>query len=221
MTHPLAAPHVTTYRTPTTAPVMVVVITRGVGPLEPVTAAQAQATAHGAGFALVSRFPAVEAKNRAAVVASDQGTALLLVEDDVLADDATWRRMLTGARRDDLPVRYAEARCRNGAPNTRLHADGTPLYSGTPFTLLPLPVLRRLPAPVFVAADYGIADGALFWRGPNRQGHHSDVHLWHTLRQLDPRPAVECVGRVACLAHRLNRETHDLQTPESVEVIGW
>ncbi len=173
---------------------------------------------YGAGFALIERYPAVEAKNRAAGLAMELGASLLLVEDDVLADAGTWNRALAPSTQQ-LPVRFATAKCRNGDDNTRWHADGTPMYSGTPFILIPHPVMLRLALPLFVANEYCIADGELALRGPSAKGHHSDVHLWATLRALDPRPKVELVGHVTCLKHRLNRDTHDLMTPETVEAI--
>lgn len=200
------------------ARILIAMISRGVGPLEPLADAMREARNANAGFALVAGYPACEAKNRAAELAEGMGASLLLIEDDVLADAATWNKALAPTT-GQLPVRFATAKCRNGAENTRWHEDGTPLYSGTPFILIPHPVLLALPKPVFEANEYGIAEGELFLRGPSANGHHSDVHLWAQLRKLDPRPRVEQVGRVACLKHRLNRDTHDLQTPETVEVL--
>lgn len=220
MTHPLAVPPLTAVYHLPTAPMRVLVVTlsRGLCPPQTVADAQARAIEHGAGYAQVAGYPAVEGKNRAASLAEEIGASLLLVEDDVLASPETWARALAPVN-GPLPVRFATATCRNGEPNTRWHADGTPLYSGTPFVLLPHPVLAALPKPVFVANEYGIADGELFLRGPSAKGHHSDVHLWHELRRLEPRPAVELVGHVACLVHRLNRTTHDLQAVEEVGVL--
>lgn len=221
MTHPLARLPVTALLRLPTAPnrVLVASISRGLAPRLPAGDAQARAAEHGAGFAMIDGYPAVEAKNRVASLAEEIGASLLLVEDDVLADPETWAKALAPVN-GPLPVRFATAACRDGSMNTRWHDDGAPLYSGTPFVLLPHPVLAALPKPVFVANEYGIADGALFLRGPSAKGHGSDVHLWHTLRQLKPRPTVELVGHVVCLKHRLNRDSHDLVTPEVVEVVG-
>lgn len=223
MKHPYGAmPNTVLLRAPDYGPgirALIVMISRGVGPLVPLAEALTVAHHRGAGFALVSGYPAVEAKNIAAELADGIGAALLLIEDDVLADADTWARALQPLTAP-LPVRFATARCRDGSMNTRWHADGTPLYSGTPFIFVPHPVLARLPKPAFVANEYGIADGELFLRGPSAKGHHSDVHLWHELRRLDPRPVIEQVGHVSCLVHRLNRDTHDLQTPEVVEVLA-
>lgn len=198
--------------------VLIVVISRGVGPLSPFAGATMAALEHRAGLALVAGYPAVTAKNIAAELAEGLGTALLLVEDDVLAARDIWARTLAPTA-GTVPVRFATAVCRDGSPNTRWHADGAPLYSGTPFLLVPHPVLLALPKPVFVAADYGLVDGELVYRGPNDKGHHSDVHFWAQWRRLEPRPAVQQVGHVACLKHRLNRDTHDLATPEHVDVL--
>lgn len=220
MTHPLATLPVTALLRVPEAParILVAMISRGVAPLTPTAEAQRVAQDYGAGFALVAGYSAVEAKNRAADLALTIGASLLLIEDDTLADGETWARALAPST-TGLPVRLATARCRDGSPNTKIHADGSVWYSGTAFVLIPHPVLLRLPSPIFVANEYGIADGELFLRGPSAKGHHSDVHLWHSLRQLDPRPEVEIVGQVACLVHRLNRDTHDLQMAEVVEVV--
>ena len=101
--------------------VLIVVISRGVGPLQPIAEAVTVAHLYGAGVALASGYPAVAAKNIAAELAEGVGAALLLIEDDVLADRDTWdhaMRPITG----EVPVRFATAACRNGQPNTRWHA---------------------------------------------------------------------------------------------------
>ena len=219
MTHPFVSPFADILRSPGTVGTLVVMITRGRGDLAPVADAMRQSAAEEAGFALVARYPAVEAKNRAVALVDRcnsepyASVGLLLIEDDILASETVWRRALAHPH----SVRLATTRNRTGSSNTRWKDDGSVLCSGTPFVYVPPAVLGCLPRPIFQAVNYHlVSDGSIAPREENAFGRGSDIHFWYLLHQLDPLPRIEVVGEVTHLLPESGDDRHSLDNPCSV-----
>lgn len=195
-------------------PTVVVQISRGMAPAESIAAAVEQAYRRGAQYTLVSGKPAAEAKTAAIEVALAASADLVLVEDDVLADDGIWEAAIAGS----AAVGYCEATCRDGRSNTYRRPTGRFVASGTVLVRLSLSVLIRLrdeanalPLEGWEFARHGddlvpvVRDA--FGRG-------SDMWLWYNVAQKLGYDPVR-LGKVTSIMHPYNDGVrHDLNAPQ-------
>lgn len=174
------------------------------------------------GFTLVTGKPAHEAKNDLAKKAHEAKMDLLLVEDDIIAFDSLWRKVVKSE--DDVP-QLATTRMKNGEVNLWTYCDGEidrVVYSGTVFLHVPWKVLDAIGDPWFTPRNlWFTSDGAGVWedKGPNECGMHSDTWIYYRMWQLDIRPRV--IGSVVHCLHEWNKDKCDLVTPSQIKELGF
>ena len=190
-------------------------ITRGMAPAVSVASVVSQVCKRRIPFQIISGRPAVDAKTQAAEIAMEAGRDLLLVEDDIIADDAVWEAVL---EHDGVAV--ASALLRDGTLNTVFYG-GRVLYSGTVFLRVPLPALQALGPPWFVSRQLVFAaEGEGHWRdeGPGEHGWYSDCFFYH--RCWEANIPVTVVGHVTHMIHPLNATPHVLSEPDVINPLG-
>lgn len=184
---------------------------RGVAPVQPIVEAMCAAQRYGWAYEIVCGLPLVEAKNHAALMALQTQRHLVLIEDDILADETLWDAC---ALLGENEVGYARARMRDGQDNVYEDEHGRFQYTGNCLCVIPFPVLARIDRPIFEARKWLSKEDRL--AGPQLNGIGSDTTFWYKIRHLDPVPAIVDLGRVTHLRHPLN-ERRDNLTPTEIK----
>jgi hypothetical protein len=163
---------------------LVAQISRGLSPVESILSASAAARARGLDYQPIIGMKLLDAKNRAVELALASQAGLILVEDDVVADDAIWD---AACELSDGQVGYANVRIAGGHDDVSRGADGAFWYTGNVFTVIPSQILEKLALPVFECWAFKInhAGTALEPDVRRTDGGGSDVWFWHTVRRMD------------------------------------
>ena len=163
------------------------------------------------GYHLIAGLPLVDAKNRAVAIADEYEVGMIMIEDDIIADSKLWFEAESCRVRGVVPgtegniVMTGTCNTRYGDENIRFDENGDVLTTGNVFTAVPRGVLARLPRPVFESMNYVMRENQIIPRGPNDYHHRSDMHFWHSVRSLKPRPEIRVIGRVTHLKHEYNK----------------
>ena len=195
---------------------IIVQISRGVSPAVAIAATVAKAAALGADYHLITGKTAPEAKQEAARIAYDSGRHLILCEDDFIAEDETWERMMT----DKGVVLATTALMRNGQLNALYHGPRLVL-SGTVMLGVPFEVLDKMGAPWFEARNLEFdTEGEGCWvdHGLNADGMHSDTYFFYQCWELGIAPVV--CGFVTHLIHSFNNAWAPLNNPHDIKPLG-
>ena len=191
-------------------------ITRGLAPALSIASTVSACARRKIDYKLIVGVPAAEAKQQAAQTAFEAGQDLLLVEDDILANDEIWNKVT----QNDSDVMLGSCLMKNGELNVWFHGPRV-VYSGTVFLKVPWAVLGKIGDPWFLPRDLGFTsdDGGVWWdKGPNDEGKHSDTWFYYRCWQENIHPIV--AGFVLHGLHAFNNKDCDLVNATFVKWLG-